>query len=117
MLFLEYQPHNLRDWLATQLVAGPDAVDQACAMVERCLRTDVAFMNANGLLHFDAHLGNILTDGHRLYLADLGLATSTRFALSPPEQEFVARNLTHDACHTMTTLVNWMVTHVAGFTA
>ncbi|MER7007669.1 serine/threonine protein phosphatase [Dactylosporangium sp. NPDC000555] len=116
VLFLEYVSHNLRDWLAEQLAAGPGALEHACAMVERCLRTDVAFMNANGLLHFDAHFGNVLTDGRRLYLADLGLATSTRFDLSPPERDFVARNLSHDACHTMTELVNWMVTNVAGVT-
>jgi hypothetical protein len=29
--------------------------------------TGLAFMNANGLLHFDAHLGNILTDGQHLF--------------------------------------------------
>ena len=33
-------------------------------MVHDALRRDVAFMNAAGVFHFDAHLGNILTDGH-----------------------------------------------------
>lgn len=113
VLFLEYIPHNLRDWLAQQLAAGHDAVTDACEMVERCLRADLAFMNANGLLHFDAHFGNILTDGRRLYLADLGLAASTRFDLAPDERDFVTQNLSHDACHTVTELVNWLVTHVA----
>jgi tRNA A-37 threonylcarbamoyl transferase component Bud32 len=32
-------------------------------------------MNSNGLMHFDAHFQNILTDGQRLYLADLGLSS------------------------------------------
>jgi hypothetical protein len=114
VLFLEYIPRNLRDWLAQRLAAGPDAVSAACAMVERRLRADVAFINANGLLHFDAHFRNILTDGHRLYLTDLGLATSTRFDLSPAERDFVARNLTHDAGYTMKELVNWLVTNVVG---
>lgn len=113
VLFLEYIPHNLRDWLAQQLAAGHGAVTDACTMVERCLRSDVAFMNTNGLLHFDAHFGNILTDGRRLYLADLGLAASTRFDLARDEREFVTQNLSHDACHAMTQLVNWLVTHVA----
>ncbi|MFG1706924.1 hypothetical protein ACFLIM_27400 [Nonomuraea sp. M3C6] len=83
VLFLEYIPQNLYDWLATQLATG--AVTSAYTMVERRLRTDVAFMNANGLLHFDAHYRNILTDGQRLYFADLGLATSPRFDLSADE--------------------------------
>ena len=113
VLFLEYIPLNLRDWLAQQLAAGHDSITDACELVERCLRADVAFMNAHGLLHFDAHFGNILTDGRRLYLADLGLVTSTRFDLAPVERDFITQNLSHDACHTMTELVNWLVTHVA----
>jgi hypothetical protein len=116
VLFLEYIPQNLGGWLAKQLAAGDEAVAQACAMVERCLRTDIPFMNGNGLLHFDAHFGNILTDGRRLYLADLGLATSTQFDLSEQERDFVARNLSHDACYTMMQLVNWLVSKVAGVT-
>lgn len=114
VLFLEYIPQNLGGWLAKQLAAGEDAVAEACVMVERCLRADVAFMNGNRLLHFDAHFGNILTDGRRLYLADLGLATSTRFDLSEQERDFVAQNLSHDASYTMMQLVNWLVTNVAG---
>lgn len=43
---------------------------------------DISLMNSPGLIHGDAHLVNILTEGHRLYFADLGLATSDRFALS-----------------------------------
>jgi hypothetical protein len=73
VLLLEYIPDNLHGWLAKQLAAGPEAAASACAMVQRCLRADIARMNANGLLHFDAHFRNVLTDGHRLYLADLGL--------------------------------------------
>ena len=114
VLFLEHVPHNLRDWLNGQLRAGPDAVEAACAMVERCLTRDVAFMNANGLLHFDAHLGNVLTDGDRLYLSDFGLAASPRFDTSPAEREFLERNRTHDGCYTMTTFVNWLVGAVEG---
>lgn len=114
VLFLEYIPENLRDWLAKQVANGPEALAAACAMVERCLRADTAFLHAEGLLHFDAHFGNVLTDGRRLYLADLGLAASTRFDLARDERDFVTRNVSHDACYTLTQLVNWVVTNVAG---
>jgi hypothetical protein len=114
VLFLEYLPQTLQEWLAGQLAAGREAAIAACAMVERCLRADITFMNAGGLLHFDAHFRNILTDGHRLYLADLGLATSPRFDLSPAEQDFVAHNTSHDAGYAMRELVNWMVANIAG---
>jgi hypothetical protein len=113
VLFLEYIPQNLHDWLGKQLAAGPDAVIAACAMLQRCLPAAVTFMNSRGLLHFDAHFRNLLTDGHRLYLGDLGLATSPRFDLSPDEQSFATQNLSHDAGHTMMELVNWLVTNVA----
>ncbi|MDP4511009.1 BUD32 family EKC/KEOPS complex subunit [Nonomuraea turcica] len=112
VLFLEYIPLNLSEWLPIQLTAGEEAVTAASALVERCLRTDIAFMNANGLLHFDAHFRNVLTDGRRLYFADLGLATSPHFDLSPEESDFVARNLSHDLGYALMTLVNWLVTNV-----
>lgn len=114
VLFLEYLPHRLDTWLASQLAAGPDAVASACAIVERSLRADVAFMNASGLLHFDGHFRNVLTDGHRAYLADFGLASSTRFDLSDDERDFVARNASHDACYAVRELLNWMVTNIVG---
>ena len=114
VLFLEYVPQRLDAWLASQLAAGPDAVAAACTMVQRRLGADITFMNSNGLLHFDAHFRNVLTDGHRLYLADLGLATSTRFDLSTDEQDFVVRNVNHDTGYAMRELVNWMVANVVG---
>jgi hypothetical protein len=83
-------------------------------MVQRHLPADIAFLNSHGLLHFDAHFRNILTDGHRLYLGDLGLATSPRFDLSTDEQNFARRNLSHDAGYAVMELVNWLVTNVVG---
>lgn len=114
VLFLEHLPHNLHQWLAGQAAGGPDRIAAASSMVERELRTAVTFMGANGLFHFDAHFRNILTDGRRLYLADLGLASSPRFALSDQERAFLGNHLTYDRCQTATELVNWLVTALAG---
>jgi hypothetical protein len=114
VLFVEYIPQVLRGWLGDQLGRGQEAVASACTMLERSLRAGLAFMNGNGLLHFDAHFGNILTDGQRLYFADLGLATSRRFDLSAAESDFVGRNLSHDVCYALTQLVNWLVSNVCG---
>ncbi|MEV7629226.1 serine/threonine protein phosphatase [Actinoplanes sp. NPDC089786] len=114
VLFLEYVPQNLHEWLTAQVALGDGAVELAAATVERDLRTAVAFMNANGLLHFDAHFRNVLTDGRRLYLADLGLATSPRFELSAAETEFLRRNAGHDGCYVTTELVNWLVAALSG---
>jgi hypothetical protein len=109
-LFLEYIPQNLHQWLGAQLEAGDEAADRACAMVEKELEAGVAFMNGRGLLHFDAHFENILTDGRRLYFADYGLAISSRFELSPDEAGFVERHRSYDRCYAASYLVNWLAT-------
>jgi hypothetical protein len=109
VLFLEYIPHTVHDWLGAQLAAGDGAFEAACAMVEQRLLAELLPMNQRGLLHFDAHLRNILTDGQQLFYADLGLATSPRFELAPDERDFVQRHAGHDTCHALTQLVNLIV--------
>jgi len=109
-LFLEYIPQNLHQWLGTEIEAGDEAADRACAMVERELAAGTSFMNSRGLLHFDAHFENILTDGRRLYFADYGLAISSGFERSREEADFFDLNQAYDRCYTATHLVNWLVT-------
>ncbi|MEV7424921.1 protein kinase family protein [Streptomyces sp. NPDC091212] len=113
-LFLEYIPRNLHQWLGEQVDAGGEAVDRACAMVERELGAGVSFMNSRGLLHFDAHFENILTDGRRLFFADYGLSLSSRFALSPEETGFFDRHRTYDRAYTTSYLVHWLVAALYG---
>lgn len=112
-LFLEYIPHTLHDWLGDQLATG-DA-EAACALVEQGLEATTAFLGAQGLLHFDAHFQNILTDGRRLYLADYGLALSSRFRLSRQERGFFARHLHYDRAYTVWFRVIWLVTELYGY--
>ncbi|MFJ8001027.1 protein kinase family protein [Streptomyces sp. NPDC096310] len=114
-LFLEYIPRNLHRWLGRQMDTGGDAADRALAMVERELGAGISFMNSRGLLHFDAHFENILTDGRRLFFTDYGLALSSRFELSREETEFFDRHQTYDRCYTAAYLVNWLVTALYGY--
>ncbi|RED55127.1 protein kinase domain-containing protein [Cohnella lupini] len=114
VLFCEYIPHNLHDWLIEQVAIGEKTATSAFAMVDSNLRSAVSFMNANGLFHFDVHFRNILTDGHRVYITDFGLATSSRFELSESELEFLDRNKSHDGCYVVTEFVNWLVTVLGG---
>ncbi|MGW0612089.1 protein kinase family protein [Streptomyces sp. NPDC002788] len=109
-LFLEYVPQTLHAWLTTRVRAGGEALDRACSLVERQLAACTAFMSSRGLLHFDAHFENILTDGRRLYFADYGLALSARFDLTPAETDFYDRHRAYDRCYTTGYLVNWLVT-------
>ncbi|MFD4353674.1 protein kinase family protein [Nocardia sp. NPDC058518] len=113
-LFLEYIPQNLHQWLGRQVDAGAEATDRACTMVERELHAGIAFMNSRGLLHFDTHFENILTDGQRLYFADYGLAISTRFELSRQEIDFYDRHRTYDHCYAVSYRTRWLVTALYG---
>ncbi|MFE2045564.1 protein kinase family protein [Streptomyces sp. NPDC059477] len=113
-LFLEYLPRTLHEWLTEEVAAGAERADRAVALVERELTAGAAFMGAQGLLHFDAHFRNILTDGRRLYFADFGLAVSERFALSPAESAFFAHHRSYDHCYMLSWLVNWLITAVYG---
>lgn len=115
MLFLEYIPRNLHEWLGVEVGAGDEAAERACAMVDSELRAGVSFMNARGLLHFDAHFENILTDGRRLFFADYGLAISSRFDLTRTEADFFDGHRTYDRCYTVTHLVNWLAVALYGY--
>lgn len=114
VLFCEYFPNNLHDWLTEQIAIGEDAATSAFAMVNSNLRSAVSFMNTNGLLHFDVHFRNVLTEGRRVYISDFGLATSSRFELSDYELEFLELNKAHDGCYVVTEFVNWLVTVLGG---
>ncbi|MFE4772987.1 protein kinase family protein [Streptomyces sp. NPDC056713] len=114
-LFLEYIPQNLNQWLDQQIRAGDGAANRACAMVEQGLDAGTSFMNARGLVHFDAHFENILTDGHRLYFGDYGLALSCRFDLTQDQAAFYDQHLTYDRCYTASYLVHRLVTALYGY--
>ncbi|GAA2585034.1 hypothetical protein GCM10010399_13910 [Dactylosporangium fulvum] len=107
VLFLEYVPYPLLDWL------NEDPVGRA-ETIERQLSEVVAFLRNRELLHMDGHFGNMRADGDRIYLVDFGLATSPRFDLSDAERDFVARHTGHDAGYAAMRLVNWLVTTVCG---
>ncbi|GAA3413993.1 hypothetical protein [Streptosporangium vulgare] len=64
-------------------------------------------MSSRGLVHFDAHFANILTDGRQLYFADFGLALSSRFDLSADESDFLSDHLAYDHCYTASHLLQY----------
>ncbi|MFD1149916.1 serine/threonine protein phosphatase [Saccharothrix hoggarensis] len=107
VLFSEYVPLPLGDWLAEDPAGKAD-------VVERQLAEIVAFLRGRELLHLDGHFGNLRSDGERIHLVDFGLATSPRFDLSAAERDFVRRNADHDAGYASMRLVNWLVTEVCG---
>jgi hypothetical protein len=88
VLFLEHVPHTLSSWL----VQHPDQ----CEVALEDLRSAIAFLSAQGIVHFDAHFFNILTDGEQAYLTDFGLALARRFDLRADERQFLADHEYYD---------------------
>jgi hypothetical protein len=99
-------------WLTDQSAAGDPAA--AYAFVDLELQAGVRFMGSADLVHFDAHFHNLLTDGNRVYFADFGLATSSRFDLDETESEFVRGHASYDRCYVVTHLCHWLVSNLAG---
>lgn len=109
VVFLEHMPHTLAGWLADhRRTAVPDGGDSSpFPWVEEALMEGAAFMSSRGLVHFDAHFDNVLTDGRQLYFADFGLALSSRFDLSADESNFLSAHLAYDHCHTASHLLQY----------
>ncbi|MGK4580583.1 protein kinase family protein [Kitasatospora sp. HPMI-4] len=106
VLFLEHLPQTLASWLHERRDAAAPAEDGApYTWVEEALARGTAFMSSRGLVHFDAHFRNILTDGRLLYFADFGLALSSGFELSAAEERFLADHLAYDRHYTASHLI------------
>ena len=113
-LFLEYAPQNLHDWLSAQIAKGDNSAEAAVAFVDEQLKETNKYMNASGLMHFDAHFENILTDGKLLYLSDFGLALSSKFHLTPKEIEFLKQHQSYDQACAAVNLLHCIITSLFG---
>lgn len=108
LLFSEFIGDGVSDWLTDRRFRGAEAFAGACTMAEASLDRTVEFLGGHGIVHFDAHLGNMLTDGHRVYLTDFGLATSNGFDLSPDERDFIAGSPGYDSALVRTQLLDFV---------
>jgi len=110
VLFLEYVPKTLHEWLGNRLTGErPDrALEATILRIYDQWRDTAAFMNERGMLHFDLNAYNLLTDGERLYAADFGLALCVDFDLSPAERAFFETHRLYDRCYVDWALVEWL---------
>ncbi|BAY22166.1 hypothetical protein NIES2100_19290 [Calothrix sp. NIES-2100] len=88
VLFLEYIPYVLETWLRDNPNKLQKPLDD--------LRTTIDFLKTKGIIHFDAHFQNVLTDGEQTYLTDFGLALDRSFALTKDEESFFEENTFYD---------------------
>ncbi|MEU4221380.1 hypothetical protein, partial [Actinoplanes sp. NPDC026623] len=114
VLFMEHIPDTVDGWLTGRAAAGGEAAESGYAFVDAALRRGVEFMGSRGLLHFDAHFRNLLTDGRRVYFADFGLAVHSGFDLGADEAAFVRRHRSYDRGYTAAHLTQWLVSNLQG---
>ncbi|MBW4595789.1 MAG: hypothetical protein KME46_23510 [Brasilonema angustatum HA4187-MV1] len=88
ILFLEYIPHVLETWLQENPNKLQKPLDE--------LRTTIDFLRKKGIIHFDAHFRNVLTDGEQIYLTDFGLVLDKSFALTKDEESFFKQHTFYD---------------------
>ncbi|WP_399088880.1 protein kinase family protein [Streptomyces sp. BBFR2] len=103
VLFLEHVPRTLTDHLG-DVRRGAWAEPGGAApylWAESELRRGTEFMSARGLVHFDAHFRNLLTEGRQVYFTDFGLALSRDFDLSPEEHAFLTGHLAYDRSYAL----------------
>lgn len=104
-LFLEHLPHMVSDWLLPTSGGQVDVVlDQLCEAV--------ADLRSRGVVHFDAHLANVMTDGSSVYLADFGLVCAAEFDLSATERDFLDAHLHYDLGIVLASLGLLLTTHL-----
>jgi hypothetical protein len=114
VVFLEFFPQTLSTWLDEQLCRDEQTALAAILFVDESTKKTNQFMNSQGLLHFDAHFENILTDGQHIYVSDFGLALSSSFELSSAEIEFFSLHERYDDYATLTNLLFCIFRHYFG---
>lgn len=111
VMFMEPASWMLSTWL-TERIGGSGRVDDETAKLALRFRdqleTAAAFMNGRGMLHFDLHMENVLTDGEQIYIADFGLAVCEDFDLDEDEQAFVAAHRLYDRAYVDRAFRQWV---------
>jgi hypothetical protein len=88
VIFLEHIPNEMGTWLG--------ANQHATQQVLRDLQDTITFLRRHGIVHFDAHFGNVVTDGNRAYLTDFGLVLDDAFQLVDDDRAFLQRHNRYD---------------------
>jgi len=87
VMCLEYFPLTLKD---------TNIIEENVYWYQKQILTIILFLKKHEVIHFDAHLGNILTDKKILILTDFGLVLDKSFSLSKQEILFFNRNINYD---------------------
>ena len=85
VLFLEYIPYNASEYIQKN--------NNFIKQYYKEMRNIIKFINNNGILHNDAHIGNYLIDNKQnVYITDFGTSLDKEFDLSEDEKKFMDMN-------------------------
>jgi len=115
VVFIEHVPLVLRGWLDSQFTSGGEGVPASVHRVLNQLLGAAKQMRAHGLVHFDAHLDNVLTTGHQVVVSDFGLAAAAHFELDDAEIRFLTAHVDHDVAYCAAELANAILRNVVDF--
>lgn len=96
--------------MKNKIINGGHDAELAVELVNDRLYAIQKFLQNVGLVHFDLHFENILTDGQCVYLSDFGLALSSQFDLTINEKEFLDRHKNYDTCCIALNLLHSIIT-------
>jgi len=96
VLCLEYFPHVAHEWL----LKNPRRIEHFI----RQLYDTALFMRREGMIHFDIHMANVVSDGYFPYVADFGLVNDRSFHLSNAEREFFDLNIDYDPAYVVSAI-------------
>jgi hypothetical protein len=87
-VLLEHLPQTGTEWVLAHESEVDVILDAAYDIVRR--------LGDLGIVHFDSHLGNVITDGDGFRMTDFGLAVGDDFELTADERRFVDRHRHYD---------------------
>jgi hypothetical protein len=101
LIFLEHFPYVLEPWLGKN--------QHRVAPLVREMRQAIAFLRERGILHFDAHLHNIVVDEEGTpYLTDFGLVLDKGFTLDPAQKAFFGKHLDYDDAEFLVCITSYL---------
>jgi len=101
LVFLEHFEHTAAPWLERH----PERLEGLLDQVRGTLRA----LQRRGVVHFDAHAHNIVTDGRLAVLTDFGLWLDRDFELAPGERAFLAAHRRYDEGELALNVAPWLV--------
>ena len=114
-VFIEHVPFALRGWLDRQLATGRREVAGTVTMVQDQLLGAAKQLRTHDVVHFDAHLDNVLTTGQHLVVSDFGLVAAADFQLDATERHFLTTHADHDVAYCAAELTNAILRQVMSF--